>query len=68
MGVDAQRDCRIGMAQAGGDDVNGYAREQQGCGVGCRRSCSRACGSREPRSDLLCVRISFVMSAVTVSG
>ena len=30
MGVDPKRDCRVKMAQPGGDDMNGDAREQQG--------------------------------------
>ena len=30
MGVDPKRDCGVSVAQPGGDDMNGDAREQQG--------------------------------------
>ena len=70
VGVDAQSDGGIGVAQAGGDDVDGTPATSSVIACRWRSSCSRACGRGLAGgvADLLYRLISLVMSAVTVSG
>ena len=70
VGVDAQGYGGVGVAEAGGYDVDGDSGEKQRGRVQVAQIVQPAWGSGAAGGviDLLCALISLVMSALTVSG